>query len=53
MIDNLLFFKGFIFKNMRALGIENAEALIGVGLSTQRRLMPCLNGEIIIKHNTN
>ena len=53
MIDNQLFFKGFFFKNKRALGIENAEALIGVGLSARGRIVPCLDGEITIKHNNN
>jgi hypothetical protein len=41
----------FFFKKKSALGIENAETTLGVGLSARRRVMPCLNGEIFIKHN--
>ena len=53
MIDNQLFFKVFFFKNKRALGIKNAGESTGVGLSARRRLVPCLDGEITIKHNNN
>jgi hypothetical protein len=41
----------FFFKKKSALGIENAETTLGVGLTVRRRIKPCLNGEISIKHN--
>jgi hypothetical protein len=53
MIDNILFFKEFFLKNKRALGIENADQSRGVGLSAQRRMVPCLDGEITITYNNN